>query len=219
MRVVAATVAAFLLMSANVAGEGADRGGLHVAQHVEGSEQPSARIVVRDPRWQVSDAFGHGITRAECEACPDGQIAGAYLWLSSVDRNISDVELDRALSESVIVRLALDPFGLSGFQPRAETEIVPTSVSGLEGRARVFGIKNRSGRTQHVIALAVAKDCVSLNGILFGKDGAAITIDRLEEFVRAIGVERNQADFCARPPPPPKDEFPLGDAFRRRYME
>jgi hypothetical protein len=93
------------------------------------------------------------------------------------------------------------------------------SVSGLEGRARVFAIKHRSGRTQHVIALAVAKDCLSLEGILFGKDGAAITIDRLDGFVRAIGVERNQSDFCARPPPPRKDEFPLGDAFRRRYMD
>jgi hypothetical protein len=220
MRIVAATVAAFLLMSANVMGEGAGRG-LHIAQSVERSQQPAAHIVVRDPRWQLSDALAfHGVTQAVCEGCPDGQIGGAYLWLHSADRNISDDELDRALSESVILRLVWDPFMLSGIQPRPETEIVPVSLSGLTGRARVFGIKNREGGMQHVIALSVAKDCLSLDGILFAKDGVAIAIDRLDGFVRAIGVERNQADFCAskRPPEPP-NEFPLGDAFRRRYID
>jgi hypothetical protein len=127
----------------------------------------------------LSDALAfHGVTQAVCEGCPDGQIGGAYLWLHSADRNISDDELDRALSESVILRLVWDPFMLSGIQPRPETEIVPVSLSGLTGRARVFGIKNREGGMQHVIALSVAKDCLSLDGILFAKDGVAIAIDR-----------------------------------------
>jgi hypothetical protein len=71
-----------------------------------------------------------------------------------------------------------------------------------------------------VIALAAAKDCLSLQGILFAENGAATPIDRLDGFVRAIGIERDQTDFCARsPPPPPPDEFLLGDAFRRRYID
>jgi hypothetical protein len=64
---------------------------------------------------------------------------------------------------------------------------VQVSVSGYPGFAHVLSVNNR-GRSSQVIAVAVAKECLSLAGILPEEDGAPTAIDRLDWFASSIAV-------------------------------
>jgi hypothetical protein len=226
MRIVAATAAIVILLSSVAMGQDAAcrwyQSGPHYTEWVEHGEQRGARIIARDPKWEIRDDLAfHAITRVVCQSCSDNQINGALLWLGVAGDLISTRGLDEwVTAESVAARLAPAPFGTPA-EFHAKTDTGAVFLSGLEGRVRAIGINYRDGRSEQMIALAVAKDCLSLFALVGARDGAEFGIDQLDQFVRAIEVERYEPDFNPHVllPPPPPDEFPLGDAFRRRYID
>jgi len=228
MRVAAIAMGLFVLLCFSARGEDVVcrwyMGGKHFTEWVEQGEQRGARIVARDPKWELSGLGWHATSQAGCQTCSDDQIAGATLWFGTGDFFVSQKgEFERALSPEAVARMmAPFPFQVSGADFRAKTAIVPASLGELEGRARVISIKSDDGRSHEVIALFVGKGCLSLFGILYIKGGAEVALDSLNAFVQAIGVESYKPIPDPRflnPPPPPEDTFPLGDAFRRRYIE
>jgi hypothetical protein len=101
---------------------------------------------------------------------------------------------------------------------------LPATIGDFDGRVRHIRIQSRDGQSYEVLALRVVKGCLPMFGILYAKDGAAIALDRFSAVAQAIGIERykrasNPQALNAPPPAEPNEGFPLGDAFRRRYME
>ena len=226
MRALTVAIGLFVLLSSFARAEDiacrSYKFGPHFTEWVERGEQRGARIVVRDPKWQL-DALGwHATSTAYCQACFGEEIAEAVLWL--VARDPADRDIESALTTEAVARTMFGfPFQVSDAHFRAKTDTTTASIGELEGRARVIGIESRDGRSNEIIALFVGKGCVSLFGILYANGGAEIAIDRWGAFAQATGIEWYKpppdAHILNPPPRPPADEFPLGDAFRRRYLE
>lgn len=197
-------------------------GGVHDTNSIEwvergaGYELRGARIVARNPDWKVNDAYAaHGIGHAECSTCADDRVRSAVLWLRFAPNNLSIDALEQKIaSEAIAELLRLPPFGLSDVKFRAESDSVQVSIGELAGRARLIGVTGR-GASGELIALAVAKGCLGLVGVLSAKD-AKIGLDRLDAVVQAIGVE-----FYKPAPIPvaPLTGLPLGDRFRPEDLE
>jgi hypothetical protein len=229
MRIIAIALGLFALFSSSAWGENAAcrwyMSGPQFTEWVEQGEQRGARIVARDPKWQLHD-LGHAANGAGCQTCSNEEIAGATLWLGvneSAPSAIHD-DLESAVAPDVVARMmARFPFQLSGADFQAKTAAVPASIGDLEGRLRLIGIESRDGHSHEVLALRVVKGCVSMVGILYAKDGATIALDQFSAFVQAIGIEwykpASDPQILNPPPAEPNEGLPLGDAFRRRYME
>ncbi len=227
MRSAVVAMAAVVLMSSAAKGEDDVcrwyMNGAYATEWIDQGEEHGARIVARDPKWQVDDAFAfHSMSHATCRNCLDGQIGNAALWLRAAADFVSIKDLEEAVSpQAVAARMRVSPFGISGAEFFAVSEAVSVSLVELTGRARVINVKYGDGRSDKFIALAVVKGCFSLFGILFAKDGAQVGIDGVEAFASAIGVEFYKPPsnpYVNKPPlqPAPWDNLPLGDAVRRR---
>src|SRR5258705_1904980 len=226
MRVVAAAVGLFILLPSLAKGEDACRWymyGAYATEWLEQGEERGARIVARDFKWQVDDAFAfHSMSHAICHDCLDDQISRAMLWMRVAEDAVSIGDLDGKVSpQAVAAWMRVTPSAISGAEFVAQSDAVSASLGELEGRARVIGVKYGDGRSDELVALAVAKGCFSLFGVLYANDHAKIAIDRVDAFVRAIGVEwyRPPPDSMRSPRFIPPEDLPLGDAFRRRYID
>jgi hypothetical protein len=135
---------------------------------------------------------------------------------------LQDLE-GRVSPESVAIAMGPFPFSLSGADFRSTTKSISVTIDGLEGFARAISIQDTSKRFKdlngryHVIALALAKDCLSLFGILSAKDAADIPIDRVQIFGTALRVELYTAEPPTAPAAAPKQDelLLLGDERRR----
>jgi hypothetical protein len=193
---------------------------------VEQDEPRGIRIVARDPKWSnpVRVVATNRDASAHCDTCPNGQIANASFWLEVGGfSQAMPRDLEAALADAVAVIFASSPYRLPGATVRAKADAVPISLGDLTGLARRIDIEDSDGWSGEMIALWVGKGCVSVSGLLFARSVAEVAADGLDVFAGSIGVE------WYRPAPDPhvlnpsslgQDEgFPLGDAFRRRYME
>jgi hypothetical protein len=229
MRIVVAATAALVVLSCAARGEddacrSYPSAEPHAIEWVEHGEQRGARIVVRDPHWELGNSRPYATSKAVCETCSNGQVAGAVLWFGAFDTSNRDLEREVA-PEWVANMMAPPPFQMFGAELHADTESVPVAIDGLEGRARAIGVKFFGDSPRHVIALSATKGrCLTLYGVLYAKEAAEIAIDRLASFVSVIRVESYTPTpdprVIAHPPArPPLEGFPLGDAFRRRYID
>jgi len=190
---------------------------------VEKDEPRGLRIVARDPKW--SNPSLKRPANAQCDTCPNGQIANASFWLEVGGfSQARGWNLEATLADAVAVIFTSSIYRLPpGATVRAKTDAVPISLGDLTGLARRIVIEASDGWSGEMIALWVGKGCVSVSGLLFARSVAEIATDGLDVFAGSIGVEwyRPAPDpHLLDPPPLGQDEgFPLGDAFRRRYME
>ena len=226
MRAVAITTFGFLAMLFSCASAEeivcSPGGGVHDTNSIEwvergaGYELRGARIVARNPDWQVNDDYAaDGIGHAECSTCADDRVRSAVLWLRFAPNNLSIDALEQKIaSEAVAELLRGPPFRLADVKFRAESESVPVSIGELSGRARLIRVTGR-GASGELIVLAVAKGCLGLVGVLSAKD-AKIGLDRLDAVVQAIGVEFYEP---APIPVAPLTGLPLGDRFRPEDLE
>ncbi len=170
-----------------------------------GYDLRGARIVARSPDWKVDDVYA----QAECFTCGDDRIRSAYFWLRFAPDDISIEALEQKIAPEAVAELLRDPpFGLSNVKFSAESDSVRTSIGELVGRARLIGIAGR-GASGQVIALAVAKGCLGLVGVLSAR-APKVGLDRLDAVVQAIGVEFFQPAQSSAP----FADLPLGNRFR-----
>jgi hypothetical protein len=168
----------------------------------EGDEFRGARIVSRDPRWELGEVDWNmaSTASATCRTCSDHQISGGALWLGVSDRLSSD--LYEWISADSIAK-AIRVRSHSTVDVHAVSDVVQVSIGGFVGPARVLAINDRNGHSSQVIAVAVAaaKECLLLAGILSERDGAPTAIDRLN----SLGARLQWS--CTSPP--------LGNLLRR----
>ena len=197
-------------------------GGVHDTNSIEWVERGAtyelrgARIVARNPDWKVNDDYAaHGIGHAECSTCGDDRVRSAMLWLRFAPNNLSIDALEQKIeAEAIAELLRRPPLGLSDVKYREASDSVPASIGELVGRARLIGIAGR-GASGEVIALAVAKGCLGLVGVIDARD-PKVGLDQLDAFVQAIGVEFYKS---APVPVAPLTGLPLGDRFRPEDLE
>jgi len=197
-------------------------GGVHDTNSIEwvergaGYELRGARIVARNPDWKVDDEYAsYGIGHAECPTCGADRVRNAWLWLRFAPNDLSIDALEQKIApEAIAELLRLPPLGLSDVKFRAASDSVQASIGELVGRARLIGITGR-GASGEVLALAVAKGCLGLVGVLDARD-PKVGLDQLDAVVQAIGV-----DFYQPPPIPaaPLTGLPLGDRFRPEDLQ
>jgi hypothetical protein len=181
-----------------------------------GYDLRAARIVARNPNWKMDDDdASHAMGNAECSSCGDDRIRSANFWLGVGPNNLSIDALEQKITaEAIAEHLRYPPFGLADVKFSAASSSVQASIGELGGRARLIGIAGR-GQSGEVIALAVAKGCLFVVGVLSAQ-GPKIGLDQLEAFGQAIGVE-----FYKPAPIPvaPLTGPPLGDRFRPEDWE
>jgi hypothetical protein len=156
----------------------------------EGDEFRGARIVSRDSRWELGEVDWNIVSTASatCRTCSDHQISGGPLWLWVSDRLQGDIY--KWISPESVARVIQLRSNSRDAELHAVSGAVQVSVGGYPGLARILSVNDR-GRSSQVIAVAVAvaKECLSLAGILSEKDGAPTAIDRLDSFASSIAVE------------------------------
>jgi hypothetical protein len=197
-------------------------GSVHGANSLEwvergpGYELRGARVVARNPDWEVNDAYAaYGIGHAECSTCADDKVRSAVLWLRLAPNNLSIDALEQKIAPEAIAEILRGPpFRLPDVTFRAESDAVQVSIGEFAGRARLIGVTGR-GASGELIALAVAKGCLGLVGVLSAKD-AKIGLDRLDAVVQAIGVEFYTPATVSVAP---LTGLPLGDRFRPEDLE
>src|SRR5262249_8880160 len=146
--------------------------------NVEWTEQGhlrGARVVTRDPRWELEEFDWHGTSSAVCRTCADDQVYGAFLWIvlgTPARRN-----LDEAVTPAATASRMRRIFGPLRADFHAEGEAAPAALGALRGRGRVIGVRDPAGRTNHVLSLALAEGCVELFGVLSTKEGTALSLD------------------------------------------
>jgi hypothetical protein len=186
--------------------------------NVEWAEQGhlrGARVVSRDPRWELEEFDWHGTSSAICRTCADDQIYGAFLWI--VLGAPAHRDLDQAVTAGATASRMRQIFGTLRADFHPEGDAAPAAMGTLRGRGRVIAVRDPNGRISHVISLAVAEGCVELFGVLSTKDGAELSLDRLGAFTSAIDVNWYQP--ASDPPPPPPKGPPIGDARRRLQQD
>ena len=163
--------------------------GPHYTEWVEAGELRGARILLVDPKWQLSDPY-HSTIIASCETCDGDRISSAYIWFGV--RDAASADLEQAISaESVAVLMAALKFPPAEFS--AKTDSVAMAIGGLPGRARRMGVRSPDGHSAEVIALAAAKDCLGVFAILAARGGVEIPIDRMGAFLSAFVLDRYRA--------------------------
>jgi hypothetical protein len=182
-----------------------DAGPFHVEWGGQG-QVLGARIVSRDPRWELEEFDWHGTSSVVCKTCADDQLYGGFLWLAL--NGPSRRDLEQAVAPGATESRMRRVFGTLRSDFRAEGDAVAAAIGTLQGRGRVIAIRDPNGRVNHVISLAVAEGCVELFGILSTKNGAELSPDRLRAFASAIDVERYQP--VLEPTPSPKGSPPKG---------
>ena len=152
MRSAVAAMAAVVLVSSAAKGEDDVcrwyMNGAYATEWIEEGEERGARIVARDLKWQVDDAFAfHSMSHAICHDCLADQISSAMLWMRAAADAVSIGDLDRAVSpQAVAAWMRVTPSAISGAEFVAQSDAVSASLGELEGRARVIGVKYGDGR-------------------------------------------------------------------------
>jgi hypothetical protein len=187
-----------------------------LVEWTENGELRGARLVSRVDGWEVGGGGLHANAFARCESCSGG-LPSAMLWLSAGDERERD--LDRKLAPRSVAAHII------GFPDlRAKTDPVSISFGGLEGRARVVTMHGHDRRVSDGIAVAAAKGCLSLFGILAKEPGGEMDIDQVARFDAAIGIEWYRPEHrpdAMKPPPAPREhgDLLLGDARKRAGQE
>ena len=222
----AAAILAFVLCSVGLAA-GADgpcefdSGGSHFIEWRDGVETYGARLVARQPNWKLSNGLAyHAISTAFCESCRDDQIRHAYFWLGVGAKR--DLKATVA-PDSVHQVMATFPFNMGASKFAPESEPMPILMDGAEGFARLIRVQYpdaKSGQvTAQVMAVAVAKDCFFLFGVLFRDNAADLSSASLEPVAAAFGFEHYQPEPRPRVAIPLGEPLLLGDARKRQQGE
>jgi hypothetical protein len=183
---------ALLLLLAVCCAHGAEpvcghpHGGSYSAEWMEGGEPRGARIVAVDPKWGLIGSLDT-LGNAFCETCEGDQFRAVHLWLwarDSAGRNLDEEVSPESLAELMMVRQ------MPPAEFRANSDPVPVTIAGLEGKARKIGIRCPNGRSDEAIILSAFQGCLSLSVIAWARDGVAIPFERIGELASAISIQR-----------------------------
>jgi hypothetical protein len=158
-------------------------------QWAERGELWGARLIMLDPKWDTSwvDQL------VFCETCTGNQIHIANLGFRVGDPTARDVDKEtspESLAKWMTIR-ELDrgaPAPPSEF--RSNSDPVPITIAGLQGKGRKIGIRFSDGRSYEAVMIFVSDGCLALAVVARARNGQEIPLDRIGEFASAIGVER-----------------------------
>jgi hypothetical protein len=201
------------------------------AEGFDGPDTFGVRIALPMGAWIWGPA--HGGMIAGCPSCEPPKISKGILriGLAPFYAPSDDYQLRRETGQQDAspVEFALHPSAiavgmrvLTNFTPRAivpTSDITPIKLMKTDGMARAIRIDS-SGNPVHGLALAMLDRCFALFAMFFREDNAPLEVSELQQMDDVLKLDKytprfNIEQLTPRRPPPPRIDFPLGDARKQ----